>query len=206
MDAQGAKVLEGASEEYRDRFSQWAEAQIKKHAIVVASGVYISSEYMGKLSRGEFARELSANMVRMLAAYRGETFDETTAWLQGRSLDADQAQPITRAQINAIDKVEDCYDRIGWLLARARELSMREERPTTIEALRQWLLENLDLAVERSGLSEERIRAIGDGEKIEVGDVASIGLIWSGDATWLEQLVNPKPQQVKTPKSQAKRS
>ena len=198
-----------ASVHYKSRLSQWIDQEVQRWGsssklaarLGYASNTDISGEQVRKWSKGQFVKQLDTDMLAILAAYRGETLEQTRQWLEGGSLDV-AANPVTRRQIEAIDNPLHLIEIQIWIAERLRNLLNQQALPQSAEELALWLTANFDYAIERSELPLDRIEKLSKGDLPTAEEMIKLSRCWNGDTSWLINLfeTDATVQSAPTPK------
>lgn len=201
-----------ASPEYKQRLANWIEEEIQKWGsadrlsarLAATTSQHISGEQIRKWAKSRFVKELDPKMLNILALYRGESIEETRAWLNGNSTAPGSIQPITRSQIEQISDPTDLIQLQIWIAERHKALLERSIAPNTQVAFRTWLMEHLEQASTQSCLSVDRLREIAAGSSPTARELINLSRCWTiQDAEWLLNLfgITAKTESVQLPSS-----
>jgi hypothetical protein len=165
-----------ASQTYKDNLANWLLNEIA----AIGSGEKLaarigglSGQYLRNLSRRKYVKELDRDVVALFAAYRGETTDQTIAWLNSNEAAHPQSKKaptaVSRDNIFAIDDLYELAQIQSWLNDRQRQLVARQERATyflsnTQSDVRRHIQHNLVEVATTTEITRDRLTQIVRGD------------------------------------------
>jgi hypothetical protein len=206
-----------ASQNYKDTLANWLLREIEacgsgeKLAARIGG---LSGQYLRNLSQKKYVKELDREIVALFAAYRGETTQQTEAWLN--SADGAAAKLGARISRDSIFAIDDLYELAqiqSWLTDRQRQLVARQERATyflsnTQADVRRHIQHNLQEVAATTELSRDRLTQIVAGDPPLFHEIGLLAKYFSpiGDTEELLRIF-PEVKAKPTPgKRTAKRS
>jgi hypothetical protein len=206
-------MLYMVSEAYKQRLANWVEGEKNKHgsygnlatAITIAAGKGITKDTLRLWHRQNFVRDLSIDMLEMIAAYKSQTVDDVRAWLElGESGSADTS-PVTHEQIARVSDPLELVRIQMWAAERLKELLSRPETrtpPSTFSEFTRILLSDTEAVAARAEMPPDRVRAIGRGAEPTAKEMGMLSRYWDSKADWVKKLYTQSktqsPPQSKT--------
>lgn len=200
-----------ASQSYKETLANW----ILKEIEAVGSGEKLaarlgglSGQYLRNLARKRQVKELDPEIVAIFAAYRGETIQQTKAWLNGAGEPIPQGRKISQDEILGIDDLYELLEIQGWIHDRQRQLVARQERATYFlqnskADVRRHIQQNLSLVATTSEIPRDRLTRIAAGDPPKLHEVGLLAKYFSpiGDT---EELLRIFPEAKTKPQLQRK--
>lgn len=181
---------------------------LSSHVLLI-TGIDISGETFRNWEKGKLKSRADRDKEAAIVAYSLKMGDPRPEWIPDESdkVATDPIEYIRQAKPNQAPEIAEIVaEGIRWLTNNGYGPTKSPEKPTTIDALREYLRQNTEAVAMDAEIDPERVQSIGQGAKPTLGEMLKLAGHWGVDGGWITPLFDSAKPPTPTGAATARRS